>query len=164
MYIFIFIGLILIISFIILIFKKNIENMTSDDAIQKIIETGDTNNLTVKNLIATGKLNFLKKGIIVAWTGSNIPAGWALCNGQNGTPDLRGRFIIGTDEYKEAASADAMRGYHSNSRSGMFPLETKGGGIKRESPPRIYNLVPPYLGKPKDLLPPYYALAFIMKL
>lgn len=25
----------------------------------------------------------------------NIPAGWALCNGQNGTPDLTDRFIKG---------------------------------------------------------------------
>lgn len=38
-------------------------------------------------------------GIIVMWSGSAnaIPAGWALCNGQNNTPDLRGRFIVGFD-------------------------------------------------------------------
>jgi hypothetical protein len=31
------------------------------------------------------------------WGGliANIPAGWALCNGANGTPDLRSRFIKG---------------------------------------------------------------------
>lgn len=36
-------------------------------------------------------------GGIIMWSGSvaNIPAGWALCDGQNGTPDLRNRFIIG---------------------------------------------------------------------
>lgn len=27
--------------------------------------------------------------------GSTIPTGWAICNGQNGTPDLRDRFIVG---------------------------------------------------------------------
>jgi len=34
---------------------------------------------------------------IIMWCGSaaNIPAGWALCDGQNGTPDLRDRFIVG---------------------------------------------------------------------
>lgn len=34
-------------------------------------------------------------GVIVAWWGSTdaIPSGWALCDGTNGTPDLRGRFI-----------------------------------------------------------------------
>lgn len=36
-------------------------------------------------------------GGIVMWAGSllDMPAGWALCNGQNGTPDLRSRFVVG---------------------------------------------------------------------
>lgn len=36
-------------------------------------------------------------GGIIMWSGSvaSIPAGWALCNGLNGTPDLRGKFIVG---------------------------------------------------------------------
>ena len=38
-------------------------------------------------------------GVIAMWAGlvANIPAGWLLCNGQNGTPDLRDRFIKGSD-------------------------------------------------------------------
>ncbi|MBI5676153.1 MAG: hypothetical protein HZC48_10075 [Nitrospirae bacterium] len=37
------------------------------------------------------------KGGIIMWSGAeaNIPAGWALCDGTNGTPDLRSRFIVG---------------------------------------------------------------------
>ena len=37
-------------------------------------------------------------GIIVMWAGLlvTIPIGWLLCDGQNGTPDLRDRFIKGT--------------------------------------------------------------------
>ena len=36
-------------------------------------------------------------GTIAVWSGetTDIPNGWALCDGQNGTPDLRDRFIIG---------------------------------------------------------------------
>ena len=36
-------------------------------------------------------------GVIVLWSGSigSIPAGWVLCNGNNGTPDLRDRFVVG---------------------------------------------------------------------
>jgi hypothetical protein len=36
-------------------------------------------------------------GGIIMWSGTltSIPAGWVLCNGQNGTPDLRDRFIVG---------------------------------------------------------------------
>ena len=50
----------------------------------------------MNNLNLTGNANFTQfKGIIVAWSGSvaNIPTGWALCDGTNGTPDLRGRFL-----------------------------------------------------------------------
>jgi microcystin-dependent protein len=34
-------------------------------------------------------------GIIVMWSGVTAPSGWALCDGTNGTPDLRNRFIVG---------------------------------------------------------------------
>ena len=36
-------------------------------------------------------------GFIGLWSGAvnNIPTGWALCNGSNGTPDLRDRFVVG---------------------------------------------------------------------
>lgn len=36
-------------------------------------------------------------GFIGLWAGSvaSIPSGWALCNGANGTPDLRDRFVVG---------------------------------------------------------------------
>jgi len=37
-------------------------------------------------------------GMIMMWNNSTnpIPAGWQLCNGTNGTPDLRDRFILGS--------------------------------------------------------------------
>ena len=34
-------------------------------------------------------------GMIMMYTGSSAPSGWAICNGSNGTPDLRNRFIVG---------------------------------------------------------------------
>lgn len=39
----------------------------------------------------------LVAGIICMWSGStaSVPTGWALCDGTNGTPDLRDRFIVG---------------------------------------------------------------------
>lgn len=37
------------------------------------------------------------KGLICMWAGAiaDIPAGWSLCNGGNGRPDLRDKFIVG---------------------------------------------------------------------
>lgn len=52
-------------------------------------------------------------GIIVMWSGSvaNVPTGWALCDGSNGTPDLRDRFIVGAgDSYNpdDTGGSDAV--------------------------------------------------------
>lgn len=45
--------------------------------------------------------DIIPTGVIVMWSGSiaTIPTGWLLCNGSDGTPDLRNKFII-------AANAD----------------------------------------------------------
>ena len=39
----------------------------------------------------------IPSGIICAWAGTdtNIPNGWAICDGQNNTPDLTEHFIFG---------------------------------------------------------------------
>lgn len=39
----------------------------------------------------------LPSGTILIWSGiaANIPMGWQLCDGTNGTPDLRSRFVMG---------------------------------------------------------------------
>lgn len=39
--------------------------------------------------------NAVPSGVVVTWPGLSvdIPRGWAICDGTNGTPDIRGRFI-----------------------------------------------------------------------
>lgn len=37
-------------------------------------------------------------GGIIMWTGAVPPVGWALCDGSNNTPDLRGRFVVGSGQ------------------------------------------------------------------
>lgn len=63
-------------------------------------------------------------GGIIMWSGSvaSIPTGWLLCNGANGTPDLRNRFIIGAGSgYGPGAVGGttsfttSINGYHSHS-------------------------------------------------
>ena len=58
--------------------------------------------------------NVPESGAIMMWSGAvaTIPSGWFLCDGQNNTPDLRNKFIIGAgDTYAFGAtggSADAV--------------------------------------------------------
>lgn len=64
----------------------------------KIIKGTEINSEfdAISTAIAT-KQDSLPTGIIVMWSGAvnTVPTGWALCNGQNGTPDLRDRFVVG---------------------------------------------------------------------
>ena len=41
--------------------------------------------------------NVVPSGVITMWYGSviAIPSGWLLCDGTNGTPDLRDKFVVG---------------------------------------------------------------------
>ena len=59
-------------------------------------------------------------GMILLWSGStgSIPSGFYLCNGSNGTPDLRDRFIVGAGGSYTVAqtggSADAIVVSHTH--------------------------------------------------
>ena len=46
---------------------------------------------------ASTAVGFIPSGGIIMWSGSiaSIPAGWYLCDGLNSTPDLRDRFVVG---------------------------------------------------------------------
>lgn len=75
---------------------KNIEmNVKQQDGSYEVIYPKTvTENVYDEN---NNSLLEILKGIIVMWSGSqsNIPSGWVLCDGNNGTPDLRNRFIVG---------------------------------------------------------------------
>jgi len=47
--------------------------------------------------INTASTNYVPSGGIIMWSGAiaAIPTGWVLCDGTNGTPNLRSRFVIG---------------------------------------------------------------------
>jgi len=107
---------ILLIFIIIIMFSsnKNIENLSNTDlnidlgAIKNLSNIATTlmtpsGTLTnpgslniTKDLTVGNSLNFLPKGSIIAFYGDTIPPGWRICDGNDGTPDLRGRFILGS--------------------------------------------------------------------
>ena len=72
--------------------------------------------ITVKDgiwSVASGSL--VPSGLITLWSGAAnaIPAGWALCNGQNNTPNLLDRFVVGAGSgYAVAATGGATSHQH----------------------------------------------------
>lgn len=143
----------------------------------------------------------IPSGVIVMWSGSiaSIPSGWYLCNGSNGTPDLRNRFVVGafqdnsgvanttitgsntltggskdainvahthtvtdpghTHTYTTAFSqSDSDRGTGSSlwsiDNNGTYSTSSSGTGISINSSGSSGT---------NANLPPYYALAYIMK-
>jgi len=45
-------------------------------------------------------------GMILMYTGNSAPSGWAICDGSNGTPDLRARFIVGAGNGSGAGNSN----------------------------------------------------------
>lgn len=54
-------------------------------------------NLDIKSsgITTSGQNSLPKTGDIIPFAGTTAPVGWAICDGTNGTPDLRGRFVLG---------------------------------------------------------------------
>ncbi|MFM9836906.1 MAG: phage baseplate protein [Cyclobacteriaceae bacterium] len=59
--------------------------------------TTSAGTVSATNLSVPGFANnaLVPTGIIVMWSGTVAPSGWALCDGGSGRPDLRGKFIVG---------------------------------------------------------------------
>jgi hypothetical protein len=55
-------------------------------------------------------------GGIIMWSGdsTDIPGGWFLCDGNNGTPDLRGQFIVAASENGGASPAHTSGGVETH--------------------------------------------------
>lgn len=135
-------------------------------------------------------------GLISMWSGSiaSIPSGWNICDGTNGTPDLRNRFIVGAGSTYSVAqtggSANAIVVSHTHTASVTDPGHTHTYGGRNPNVNVAYAGVggDPYFATTQNLttasnttgisvgistegssgtnanLPPYYALAYIMKL
>ncbi len=90
----------------------NLADIPSDDTIKNMVkEVYNADVEAIRNLsnVATqlqsggltipgdlnvkGTLNIVPSGSIIAFNSEKAPDGWTLCDGTNGTPDLRGRFI-----------------------------------------------------------------------
>jgi len=147
--------------------------------------TNDTNYITLAQVPAS-----FVTGMIIMWntTVATIPSGWVLCDGNNNTPDLRARFIVGVGDGTGAGNSNYAVGNtggaeqvtlnvnqipsHDHnvdtynefaSQHGTWATESgyrqeHRGGTRRK--PITSNTGG---GQAHENRPPYYALAFIMK-
>lgn len=145
-------------------------------------------------------------GMIMMWSGSiaSIPAGWLLCDGSSGTPDLRDRFVIGARQdnsgvantnvtgslTQTGGSKDAIVVSHTHTATVTDPghRHTWGYGVEQDDnasggsfneytriPGSDASVIQPATtgitvansttgsSGTNANLPPYFALAFIMK-
>ena len=79
------------------IYNTDMSAVRNLDRLAQEIQSGgysiDGNLTTTKNLTVNGAFNLLPRGTIVAFNSTSAPYGWTLCDGSNGSPDLRGKFI-----------------------------------------------------------------------
>ena len=116
-------------------------------------------------------------GIISQWHGLlvDIPDGWVLCDGTNGTPDLSGRFIFGT-VFQGAMGGTGGVAFHnhdftSNTHDHGLTMNLTAEDIAQgteligtqQGPVNTDTEVVTGTTDNKTSLPPYYQLAFIMK-
>ncbi|MBA7636957.1 hypothetical protein ES703_44585 [subsurface metagenome] len=109
------------------------------------------------------------KGIIVAWSGTeaNIPDGWALCDGTQGTPDLKLRFVLGS--YGPGSTHVSGGSWtHNHDFTADGHLHDIPGGDDIQAGANFSNRTSSSISTGTtdvNTVPqPFYVLAFIMKL
>ena len=125
------------------------------------------------------ELEPLSPGVIVAWAGSSldIPTGWALCDGTNGTPNLTHRFLMGTPPVEKAGATGGDTPHDHGGATSTTSLSTAsadppgrscgGNSCTWKTHNHIHNhdFTHSHNGIPNDQpLPPYYEVAYLMNL
>ena len=95
---------------------------TATEGIKSSQAPVEADDLTRKDYVDSQINNAVPAGTIVMWSGTTIPSGWKLCDGNDGTPDLRGKFVLGGDTStvgNTGGSADAVAVSHSHTKGTM---------------------------------------------
>lgn len=109
------------------------------------------------------------QGMILMWSGAivDIPDGWALCDGSQGTPDLRNRFIFGAGGGSDPGDTGGSSQHNHTFVDGPHQHQLDDGtdiaaGDDFSDESDFVNVQG--TTSTKNHLPPYYALAYIMRL
>ena len=147
-----------------------------------------TNRLTAGSYAGDGSaltgIEAFVTGMIILWSGAAdaIPSGFVLCDGNNNTPNLSGRFVVGYDasngdyDVNDTGGAEnvtlsiAQMPNHKHDttvdNSDLFPAtgqKTIGFGGAGGYPATTFTMSTTGGGGAHENRPPYYALCYIMK-
>jgi len=159
--------------------------ITSSELADDAVDTAAIADNAVTAAKITSGLFLIPSGVIVMWSGavSAIPTGWVICDGNNSTPNLTGKFVIHADAdsggtYNKGANAALgntgahtlttaempahthtalIRGFTGSHSSGSQDYTDEGGSQATGSTGGGGSHT--HTGS----LPPYFALAYIMK-
>ena len=159
--------------------NNNFGGITNAGAVDVAIlnASGDIN--TVGGKVKEQGNSLLPRGAIIMFSGQGPPAGWAVCDGGNGTPDLRDRFVVGAGSGYGVGNTGGQATVtlttdeipaHSHTFSGLsftynIPLENDAPDTSisqyAQTSSQTANTG---AGSPHENRPPYFALLYIMKL
>lgn len=114
------------------------------------------------------------RGTVIAWYAKSgpFPTGWAICDGTNGTPDLRGRYVQGVAALAEIGRTPGSATHQHNFRatSGDARTDPDGWnamGMNRPNPPHSTGLDHSHAvsgtSENASSLPPSVTLIYLMK-
>ena len=145
----------------------------------------NTNRLTAGSYAGDGSaltgIESFVTGMIILWSGAAnaIPTGFVLCDGNNNTPNLSGRFVVGYDASNSDYDVDDTGGFesvtltvdqipaHTHTYIDQYVVIDNGyrpwPASNNDCAARNINSGSTGGGQSHENRPPYYALCYIMK-
>ncbi|MDR1974394.1 MAG: hypothetical protein LBQ31_06930 [Bacteroidales bacterium] len=150
--------------------------------------SGGSLTVTSGNITVSGNNTFVGYGTIpiggiILWSGSvsSLPDGWSLCDGLNGTPNLKGKFVVGynsgSSDYNSIGKTGgaenvtltvAQMPSHNHEvkvRGKVDQAPSAGQYVFDDADGANYTEYTEYSGggQAHENRPPYYVLAYIMR-
>ena len=174
---------------------KSVVDASSGAGIISLIKSKVGKILTLRTITGAtlvgpnnNEINVFPVGGIIMWSGTlaNVPSGWYLCDGTNGTPDLRDKFILGwaagvdpggtggSTQHKHAVGTLAASAPSVDAHT-TTAVQSGAGTTVLTGPVNHTVGTPTISGKTanaengagsttsEDIYPPFYKLAFLMK-